>query len=750
MLYAKTLLPTAGAPVSGGNLYDTTKQIVKSNSYSGRLDQTFGTRDALFGRVSYSNQPITNSAGYPGALNTISIESWNVGVHESHSFSPTAFLDLTFGRDVGSDIQATSYTRAPSDFGAQLISSGVTPKFITGFLSTPAILIPKITINGYTSTGGNNLQNTQLANTYQAGGDFTKILGRHTMKVGAIYSSLNFYGPIAGASASFSAFQTSNLQNAGGPSGKGTGNALASFVLGVPSSSQRRDSLETEHGGSIDGVYLQDQFKVTPNLSLNVGVRYDISIWPSYGDLKSGQGYVGTMNLTNGTYVISAQPPACSPTVGAPCIPGGVLPANVVVTKNSNRSVHNTDKGNWQGRVGFAYRARPNLSIRGGYSRFYDEWNGVAQYSQNVGGNWPSVGLLDVQQQNQNIVTATITDPTGQGSGALSYPPATPFGNQTFYFNPDMRTPYTDQWNIGVDQQLSQAATLSVSYAGSHSGRLDLGGIHNTARFPGPGDAATVAKRRQYPYIVPTYYDDSTGNSNYHALQTRLTGTSRRGLTYLVAYTWSKSIDLAASGDFGAEGTSLQNPYNPRADRSVSGFDLTHIFSGSLVYELPFGRGRTFDPGNRIASYLAGGWQINSIVNLSSGAPYQVNYSGDLANTGNTFVRANQIGPASPANRTPRQWLNPASFVAPPAYTFGTMGRNSLRNDPTRNLDLSVFRAFPIHEALVLNLRAETFNLTNTAVFSTPNATLNNTNFGVVTSTRNNPRQIQVAVKLTF
>ncbi len=299
LLYAKTLLPTAGAPVSGGNLYDTTKQIVKSNSYSGRLDQTFGTRDALFGRVSYSNQPITDSAGYPGALNTISIESWNVGVHESHSFSPTAFLDLTFGRDVGSDIQATSYTRAPSDFGAQLISSGVTPKFITGFLSTPPILIPKITINGYTSTGGNNLQNTQLANTYQAGGHFTKILGRHTMKVGAIYSSLNFYGPIAGASASFSAFQTSNLQNAGGPSGKGTGNALASFVLGVPSSSQRRDSLETEHGGSIDGVYLQDQFKVTPNLSLNVGVRYDISIWPSYGDLKSGQGYVGTMNLTN-------------------------------------------------------------------------------------------------------------------------------------------------------------------------------------------------------------------------------------------------------------------------------------------------------------------------------------------------------------------------------------------------------------------------------------------------------------------
>lgn len=664
--------------------------------------------------------------------------------------SPTAILDLTFGRDVGSDIQATSYTRAPADFGAQLISSGITPKFLTGFLSTPATLIPKITISGYTSTGGNNLQNTQLANTYQVGGDFTKVLGRHTVKVGGSYSSLNFFGPIAGVSEGFSAFQTSNLENASGPSGKGTGDALASFVLGVPNSSQRRDSLETEHGGSINGVYVQDQFKVSPNLSLNAGFRYDLAIWPSYGDLASGQGYVGTMNLSNGTYVISAQPPACSPTVGAPCIPGGTLPANVYVTKNSSRSVHNTDYGNWQGRLGFAYRANPTMSIRGGYSRFYDDWNGVSQYAQNVGGNWPSVGLIDIQQQNQNVVTATITDPASLGTGAVSYPPATPFGNQTFYFNPDMKTPYTDQWNIGVDQQFNQAATMSISYAGSHSGRLDLGGIHNTAKFPAPGDRATVAQRRQFPYIVPTYYDDSTGNSNYHALQTRLTGNNRHGLTYLISYTWSKSIDLASSGDFGAEGTSLQNPYNPRADRSVSGFDLTNIFSASAVYELPFGRGKLFDPSNRFLSYAAGGWQLNTIVNLSSGAPYTVNYSGDLANTGNTFVRANQIGLASPSHRTPQQWLNPASFVAPPAYTFGTMGRNSLRNDPTRNLDMSAFRAFPIRESLVLHFRVETFNLTNTAVFATPSATLNSRNFGVVTATRNTPRQIQVALKLTF
>ena len=755
-LYAKTIFPTAGDPIAGQtgfNLADRTKAVSNANNFSGRIDQTFGTSDALFGRISHSNQPLSSSAGFPGALNTTNIDAWNIAVHEAHTFSPTTILDLTFGRNVGSAIVSTAYTTAPADFGNQLIGLGMNTKFLNQFLSTPATLIPKIGINGYIGTGGNNLQNTQLANTYQGNGDFTKILGRHTLKTGASYESNNFYGPIAGASLTFATNQTSTFQQqrdgAGNPIP--SGNAVASFLLGVQSSAQRRDALETEHGGSVDGIYIQDQIKVTPNFSLNVGFRYDIAFWPAYGDLKSGQGYVGSMNLTNGTYVISATPPACSETVGAPCIPGGTLPANVVVTGNDNHGIHNTDYGNWQGRVGFAYKVNNTSAVRAGYSRFYDEWNGVAQFSQNVGGNWPSVGLLDSGQQNLNVINATISDPVNQGTSALFYPAATPFGNQTFYFNPDMRTPYTDQWNIGIDQELGKQATLSIAYAGSHGGRLDLGGIHNTARFPGLGDAAAVASRRQYPYIVPTFYDDSTGNSNYHALQTRLTSANHNGLTYLISYTWSKSIDLGSSGNFGAEGTNLQDPYNPQADRSVSGFDLTHIFSASAVYELPFGKGRRFNPGNGIVSYLAGGWQLNTIVNLASGAPYEVDVSGDNANTGNNFSHANRISGVNPYTTVdPRQRLNPAAFAIPDFGTFGNGGRNSLRQTPSKNLDLSVFRSFPIRDAVALTLRLESFNLTNTAIFSTPSTTLNDSNFGAVTSTRNTPRQLQVAAKINF
>jgi outer membrane receptor protein involved in Fe transport len=750
LLYAKTLLPIGGTPISGGNLYDTTKALTNQDNFTGRIDENIGTHDSLYGRISYFNQPSSSSAGYPGALSQISINGWNAAVHESHMFGTNDILDLHFGRNLGNDTATVDFNHAPAGFPASLINAGFSSKYISNFSSLSQSFIPLITIAGYTSTGGSNVQGTQIANTYEFGGDFTKIIGRHVFKIGYSYQTDGFYGPNVGAGEGTTSFQTSDLENPNGPSGKGTGDALASFLLGVPNSSYRRDDLEQLHSGSVQGGYLQDQFKITPRLSLNLGVRYDVATWPVYGYFSNGQGYLGDVDLSNGTYILSGVPAACSTTVGAPCIPGGTLATNVVVTKNSNHAIHNTDYGNWQGRVGLAYRVSDNTSVRAGYSRFYDEWSGLTQIAQNLGGTWPSVGSFNINSQNVAIPSTNIGDPLDLGGGAVFYPSASPFTNASYYFNPNMKTPYVDQWNLGIDQQFSGHNILSLAYVGSHDDRLDNGGLNNTATYPGAGDAATVASRRPYPYITPTNYDDSTGNSNYNALQARLSSNTYSGLTYLIAYTWSKSIDLGCSGAFGAEGCTIQNPYDAKADRSVSGFDVTHIFSGSVVYQLPFGRGRQFNPGNSVASYVVGGWQINSIVNLNSGTPYYVTYSGDLANTGNTFVKANVVGNPTPAQRTPAEWINPAAFATPAPYTFGTMGRNSLRSDWNKNLDLSLFRTFPIYERLNLEFRAEAFNLTNTAVFAAPNNVINAPNLGVVTSTANTPRELQLALKLNF
>jgi hypothetical protein len=153
---------------------------------------------------------------------------------------------------------------------------------------------------------------------------------------------------------------------------------------------------------------------------------------------------------------------------------------------------------------------------------------------------------------------------------------------------------------------------------------------------------------------------------------------------------------------------------------------------------------------NKAADALVGGWDVNAIVFFRSGQPFSVTSSGDNANTGNTLVQANLVGNPIPTNRTVTQWINPAAFQTPPRYSFGNFGRNALRSDWGRDLDMSIFKTFPLFEQTNLEFRAEAFNLTNTAVFSVPQNVVNSAGFGAVTSTANVPRQLQFALKVQF
>ena len=152
------------------------------------------------------------------------------------------------------------------------------------------------------------------------------------------------------------------------------------------------------------------------------------------------------------------------------------------------------------------------------------------------------------------------------------------------------------QWNFGVAKQLNSSTTVSVDYVGSGSRRLDVGGYYNVALTPGPGDPRT---RQPYPYIHPTYYDRSIGRGNYNALQFHFNKRFSSGLAYQVSYTYSKAIDIGSSGWYGVEGQSVQDPYHYNNDRSVSGFDLTHILTVNIVYEVPVGKGKRFSTGNK-------------------------------------------------------------------------------------------------------------------------------------------------------
>ena len=604
-----------------------------------------------------------------------------------------------------------------------------------------------------------DLRNTGLADVWEYGGNFTKVLGRHIIKLGGGITTNGFYSPIRGSHESFDQQQTAGF---GANLGKG-GDAYASFLLGAPTNAGNRIVDERVHGGYSDNVYVHDQWKATKNLTLNVGLRYDLKLWPVYGPKNlTIDSYSGEPNPVTGEYILTYLPPPCSATQGAPCIPTGQyvsnggqptpyngLPPHTVVAKNG--SILNNDYGDIGVRAGFAYRVNDKLAVRGGYGRFYDTWGAAAQDSQNFNGNWPATSL-ELNGLNATTITDPINNPLHLGSagGGLVYPTVDPYHAGTWSVDPNYKTPYSDQYNFGLQQELPGQMLLDVNYVGSISRRLDVTDVLNVAPTPGPGDPVA---REPFPYLGNAWFQQSIGNANFNALEVSVNKRATRNLAFLVSYVWSKSIDDGCSGDIGAA-CSIQNVYDRSGDRSVSTFDLPHVFSASFTATSPYGKGRNLD--NRFVNALVGGWALNGIVTVHSGNPFFVGASNNIpnichcANSERASVTGDPRGTGAKNINT--TWFNTSRVVTPAPFTFGTMSRNSLRSDRGRDTDLSVFRQFNVGlgENRYFEFRAESFNVFNNVVFGTPITNMGDSLFGHVRSTGNGPRQLQVALKIVF
>lgn len=791
--YAGVNYPTGPYVSSGNNYIDNSATRLKDDTYSIRVDQTFGEHDSLFARVSQYWEPQTGSLGYAGATNFANVYGSNGVIHEVHTFSPTAVMDAFFGRNTGEADTGNSPLGTNSGLAANLITLGVSPNLIGNLNGLSGALVPNMSTS-YLGGSGQSVQDTVLADNWTFGGSFTKIIGRHTLKMGANATTNNTKSPIYYTGDSFSTVPTENPCTSGvaNCSPSGTGDSLASFLLGLPDGANRRNVLETEHGGWVSGGYFQDAFKLNSKLTLNLGLRYDVTLWPIYGQKPAPDAYVGDVDFNNGTYIIANQPSACSATQGFPCIPNaqygastatvqaqmaslgltgivpisdfigtGGLPPHVVVTPHGNGSIYTNDHDDWQPRAGLAYRLTDKTAVRVGYGRFYDNYNAIIQLAQNYEGTWPVLGQLITQNLNHPGTTpASIGNPFNLATGGVVYPAASPFLNSGFndwYVDPGKyKMPYSDQWNVAVEQGLGRNIVLSLAYVGAHDGQLNEGTYGNTDPTPGP--TSTEIQRRPYPYIPEAFTDKSVGQSKYNSFQFRLQQRASHGLTYIISYTYSKSMDKGCSGDFGAEGCETETPYNTNNDRSVSGFDLPHIFSGSFVYDIPVGKGKQFSTHNNVADYVVGNWQVGGILTLHSGIPFDVTMANsDTAGNGNNVDRANLLlsNPYT-SGQGPLQYLNPAAFGFPTTATattagaYGDLGRNSLRTDPWHNLDLSLTRLFPIKERTNLQFRCDFFNISNSVIFGQPNNTLGNPNFGLITGTQNTQREIQFSMKLLF
>jgi outer membrane receptor protein involved in Fe transport len=736
LYYAKTLFP---APIDTGqpgfNGRDTTENIVTSNQMSVRVDQQLGNNDRFFVRYTGSWQPDTGSGGIQGNILHQQINTYNFGANWTHTFKNNAVMQLTFGRVTGQNNATNTIANAPADI---LKNAG----FATGFtdhtlgkVSSP--LLPTIQVLGYLLEG--NFTNTDhYSNIYEYKNDNSKMIGRHLLRFGASLATDNRLGTTVGSVDVFDTIQTSN-----GSAGTG-GDAMASMLLGLPTYAEIDTVYSLVHGGKIFGAYFEDQWKVNDRLTLNLGLRYDVTDWPREGTDANGSSITGNMDLNNGTYVLQKPAPACSATQGAPCIPGGTLPAHVTVSPNGRIIKNSYD--NFQPRVGVAYRINDKTVFRAGYGRFFDNWAGVVGFAANFTQSWPNVAFLAAGNLNNPFPTSFATDPLSLGNGPIT-PAPDPFGQGNGFLDPHLQNPYSDQYNVGFQRQWGKNSVLTINYVGSHDHREQLQMTGNTALTPGPGDPQL---RAPFPYIQPQNgYVRSFGKSNYNALQVSSEGRTNHGLTHKLAYTYSKAINYGC--DTYSAFCDVQDPYHWQRDKGVAGFDLTHIFSAGLVYELPFGRGRQWASDNRALDALVGGWQLNALVSLSSGTPYDVQAPFQIANTNNISgaLRPNIVGDPH-AGATKLQPINVNAFALPAPYTFGDMGRNSLRSDWRKNLDVSLFRSFPFSESKRLEFRAEAFNLTNTPVFAIPDNNITDPNFGQVSATANTERQLQLALKFYF
>jgi Carboxypeptidase regulatory-like domain/TonB dependent receptor len=755
--YSKTVFPApnlTGNPNFNG--VDSTKTVTRQDTGTLRIDHQFTEKDNLWARYAGFWQPVTGSGGFEGLTHTQKTNGFNIGAGYSHAFSGSSLVDFTFGRVLLTINQGSNPSGVDPAFGQSIFN----PNFAANFRGNVE-MIPIVAIPGYLGNSNASAHNaaqvdyTKASNIWQWGGNYTKTYRRHTFRMGVNFATNNANAVYLNSSVVFGASNTSQAfsdPDPNAPPPAPSGNALASFVLGVPNSGSRRNVLETEHGGWVDGAYFMDSWRATDKLTLNFGLRYDLTLMPIYGDNGNANNFVGDLDARRGIYYLERNAPACDPpAVAAPCIPGGVLPPNVSLTPLNHGAIYHNDLTNFQPRIGIAYAFNDKTVLRAAYGRFYDNWAAITQTAQNFEGTWPSLDQLGATNLNPALPNTFAEDPLSQGTSIPVTGP-TPFNQVTWFADPYLKRPYADQWNLGVQQQIGTHTVLTANYVGSHGGRLDLGPYANTIN-PATG-------KKPFDFITPTPWDYSGGRSHYNALQVSLDGKQWRGLTYLVSYTWSKSVDIGCTGWYGVEGCGIQNPYDVNADKGPSAIDIPQIFSAAWVYRLPFGSGQRFSTSNKIVDYIIGGWAFNGILTLTSGQPFDVGIGGDQALTENFgccngyYDRLNRVKgePVYAPNKGPLEWLNPAAFTPPPKAfaSFGDLGRNSLRADWFRNLDLSFFKELPITERYRFEFRFEGFNVFNTPTFNPPDQNFSDPNFNVISSTRSFARQLQFGVKFYF
>jgi len=703
-----------------------------SNQYHGRLDYQQSQNMNWFFRFSQSEDPqylpaLTSVS--PGTGNNVQVDAKQIVLGNTMLFGPTKVNEARFSvnRFISQNIQTrANTTNVVKSLGIPGVDTSI-PLFWG---------IPFFQINGFSSIGEcNDCPFVNWNTSFQFSDGFSWNIGRHQVKFGGDYRRLR-YNEI-GAVVPRGRF-TWNGQYSGAP--------LADMLLGYMSNSESQIGapIANFRDSSYD-LYVQDAWKVSNKLTLNLGLRWEAE--PPFYDKHDA--------IVNIDYVWdnSRAPVFVRAGTGAllegnPPFPVGP-PFQLV---RDGRYGRRASRANWKDfapRIGMAYQLNSKTVIRSGAGIYWvhDISNAVFDVTRNI---------PFTIRQNEVADSATPN---------LTW--AKPFskvGAPTFILANQFNEPdsYVTQWSFGVQRELSRNSSLEVGYLGSVGVHLKRLQVYNTAP---PGTGATNT-RRPFTFLNGNIQTmTSPVHSSYDALNVRLQHRLSHGFTLLSSYAWSKSIDNG-SGVRTTDGDALtpSNNYDLRAERGRSAFDFRHRLTNSFLYELPFGKGKQWMNRGGVANAVLGGWQLGGIITFQSGFPASIFCGpGNWQNNDSTcYGDATGINPDLAGDqRGPSRFFNTAAFVNRlgvannasnllTSYRYGNVGRNVLTGPRIVDVDASVIKLWSFSEARRLEFRAEFFNLPNHPIFGQPDTSPGSSTYGQLTSTRIDPRDVQLALKIVF
>lgn len=696
--------------------------------YVGRVDHVISEKDRIFGRLlAQTNETDTASIFPTPGTDSFGQLTHNYYYNASgtwyHNFSPTV-------------INEARYTFSQRE--ALVISAGVNTDLTQqiGLTGVNQSFFPTVNVNGLAQLGASSQQRLQSPiRSDEYTDNVTVLKGSHQIKFGFSYRysrNLDLYSPSAGGSFSFNNVATNS--------------SLASLLLGWVNSATRLETYPINSRADSYGAFIQDDWRITPNLTLNIGLRYDIDSprWETNNRQNSFD--VNAINPVSGT-------------------PGAILFSG---RDGLSKYAHNWDKNNFGPRLGFAWKPTDRWVVRGGGAVLYlGEYDQATPIVANTGFSTQGSFVSPDGGRTAAFILAgglpPVSSPTdadltaGFGAVPVGQKPTTAIS----FFNPHRSNGYIYQASLNIQREIGKNILVDIGYLGTFGHHLPAPDAQSINQVPtellGSGNAQSLRSFSQYSDVSIVATD--IGNSNYHGVNFGVEKRYSNGLLFRANYTFSKLIDDVESRNelAGYPSTAFANYYNRRGDRGLSGNDIRHRFIWSSVYDLPVGQGKRFNPDSKIVRTAFSGWSVGLIAELRSGSPLS---AVELTNQTNSFsdgVRPNVVGDPNLSSSRSKgerlaQWFDVNAFASPAPYTFGNAGRAFGEGPGAIAMDASLLKNFVILERTTLQFRAEALNLLNHANFANPDTRNGSATFGQVTSLvpGNQSRIIQLGLHLKF